>query len=189
MADISNNTLFYTSLQFLFSLVLNIAVNSFLFSDATIEKKAKSEVGIDFITAWVLSLISNIFGSIVVSITCGLTDYIDLLLVIMVESQYSDHAKTLLRKYVKQIKSNLRKFFIIELILMIICIYYITIFCAIYTNTQIHVIKDTAISFGINMVTPIFINLIPGMFRIPSLRIKKTRKEKLYNFSKFLQKF
>ena len=66
-------------------------------------------------------------------------------------------------------------FFIIGFIYLLFFWYYISSFCAVYENTQIHLIKDTLISFG----------LIPGIFRIPSLKINK--REKLYKFSKIIQ--
>ena len=68
-------------------------------------------------------------------------------------------------------------------------------FCAIYSNTQIHLIKDTLISFGISLLTPFGFYLLPGIFRISALsnRNKKSKKNKtrkfLYIFSKFLHFF
>ena len=50
-------------------------------------------------------------------------------------------------------------------------------FCAIYKNTQIHLLKDTLMSFGLSMISPFVIYLLPGLFRIPALsNIKKNRK-------------
>ena len=60
-------------------------------------------------------------------------------------------------------------------------------FCAIYINTQLHLIKDTLISYGLSMIYPFAIYLAPGVFRIPSLRAKKHDKEIMYKFSKILQ--
>ena len=60
-------------------------------------------------------------------------------------------------------------------------------FCAIYRNTQYHLIKDTLISFGLSLIYPFFIYLIPGFFRIPSLSKTKTKRKCLYNFSKVIQ--
>ena len=61
-------------------------------------------------------------------------------------------------------------------------------FCAVYVNTQIHLIKDTVISFVSAFISPFFIYLIPGFFRIPALAKRKIDRRYLYNFSKFLQK-
>ena len=72
--------------------------------------------------------------------------------------------------------------------LLLLCFwYYIAMFGAIYKNTQIHLIKDTLVSFGLSNLYPFFIYLIPGIFRIPALSNPKNKREVLYNFSKILQ--
>ena len=76
-------------------------------------------------------------------------------------------------------------FFIISFIFLLFFWYYISSFCAIYENTQIHLIKDTLISFGLSMLYPLGIYLIPGIFRFLSL--KNDKREIMYNFSKFIQ--
>ena len=60
-------------------------------------------------------------------------------------------------------------------------------FCAIYKNTQIHLLTDTLISFGLSFIYPFGIYLLPGMFRIPALSNHKNNRKCLYNFSKYLQ--
>jgi len=84
-------------------------------------------------------------------------------------------------------------FFIISTIFLFMFWYYLSMSCAIYMNTQIHLIKDTLISFGISLLYPFGIYLLPGIFRIPALSDKRKGSKKneerkyLYNFSKFLQ--
>ena len=60
-------------------------------------------------------------------------------------------------------------------------------FCGIYINTQNHFIKDSIISLIVSLIIPVFIYIIPGIFRIPSLRKGKSNHSKLYKFSVFLQ--
>ena len=62
---------------------------------------------------------------------------------------------------------------------------YLTSFCYVYKFTQYFVIKDASISFALSLIYPFFMNMLPGIFRIPSLR-KKNRKC-LYQLSKLLQ--
>ena len=80
-------------------------------------------------------------------------------------------------------------FFILSFILLLFFWYYISMFCAIYRNTQYHLLKDTLISFGLSLLYPFDINLLPGIFRIPSLSKPKKKRECLYKFSKILQFF
>ena len=58
-------------------------------------------------------------------------------------------------------------------------------FGVIYKNTQMHLLKDTLISFGLSLFFPFIIYLLPGIFRIPSLS-NNNKRQCLYNFSKFL---
>ena len=62
-------------------------------------------------------------------------------------------------------------------------------FCVIYKNTQIHLLKDTIISFSFSMIYPFGIYLLPGIFRIPALSNEKNKREYMYKFSQFLQLF
>ena len=67
--------------------------------------------------------------------------------------------------------------------------YYITCFCGIYINSQIHLIKDSVISLITSLIIPFGLNIIPGMFRILSMKVKKPSRECLYKFSVFLENF
>ena len=87
----------------------------------------------------------------------------------------------------KKLKIKFGLYFIISNIILLFFWYYLAMFCAIYQNTQIHLIKDTLISYGIGFIYPFGIYFIPGMFRIPSLADKKNKRECLYNISKLLQ--
>ena len=77
-------------------------------------------------------------------------------------------------------------FFLLGSLLLLFFWYFISCFCAVYTNTQIILIKDTLVSFGLSMVYPFGINLLPGIFRIPALKAKKKNKKCLYQISGFI---
>ena len=78
-------------------------------------------------------------------------------------------------------------FFIIGFIFELIIWYYLSVFCAVYRNTQIHLIKDTLISFVLSFIYHFGIVLIPGLFRIPSLSHPETKRECLYKLSLLFQ--
>ena len=80
-----------------------------------------------------------------------------------------------------------RLFYIIIITFLIVFWYYLSCFCAVYKNSQIHVIKDNLTSFSLSQLYPIGLCLLPGIFRITSLKDKKGSKENLYLFSKLLQ--
>ena len=90
----------------------------------------------------------------------------------------------------KKVLSNIRfkivLFFIISYILLFLLWIYLGCFCAVYRNTQIHLLLEVSSSFGISFFSPFFIYLLPGLFRIPSLKSKDNRPL-MYKFSKLLQ--
>ena len=78
-------------------------------------------------------------------------------------------------------------YFFISTIFLFVFWYYLSMFCAIYRNTQIHLISDTLISLGLSLIYPFGIYLLPGLFRIPALSNKKNKRNYLYQISKLLQ--
>ena len=78
-------------------------------------------------------------------------------------------------------------YFIFSFLLLIFFWYYISMFCIIYKNTQIHLLKDTLMSFCLSLIYSFGIYLLPGIFRMHSLSNRQYKKEYLYKFSKILQ--
>ena len=87
----------------------------------------------------------------------------------------------------RNIKIKFGFYFIISTILLVFFWYYVGIFCAVYVNTQFHLIKDTIISYLLSLISPFFTMLIPGLFRIPSLANREKNRSCLYKISKILQ--
>ena len=80
-------------------------------------------------------------------------------------------------------------YFIFSSLLLLFFWYYLSIFGAVYINTQYHLLKDTLVSFGLSLLYPFGLCLLPGIFRIPALSDPKKKKLYLYKFSKILQIF
>ena len=78
-------------------------------------------------------------------------------------------------------------YFVVSSIILLFFWYYLSMFGAIYRNTQYHLIKDTLISFGLSLIYPFFIYLLPGFFRIPALSNPKNKRKYLYNLSLLFQ--
>ena len=87
-------------------------------------------------------------------------------------------------KLIKKIKFKFILYFILSFLLLFCFWYYISMFDAVYKNTQFLLLEDTLMGFGLSLITPFVIYLIPGMFRIPALSAPQQDKRCLYNFSK-----
>ena len=92
-----------------------------------------------------------------------------------------------MNKTYKILKIKFILFFIISFIILFIFACYIICFCGVYTNTQIHLIKDTVYSFVLSLIYPFGTYLIPCLFRIIALRAKNKDKNYIYSFSQFIE--
>ena len=87
-------------------------------------------------------------------------------------------------KLITIIKIKLTFFYILNICILVVYWYYVTCFCGIYRNTQIHLLKDSLFSYIFSLITPFGIYIFPSIFRVLALR----RKSKiLYILSKLLQ--
>ena len=86
---------------------------------------------------------------------------------------------------VKKLKLKFILFYIITSIFLIFFWIYLSCLCAVYVNTQYHLIKDSLVSFSLSLIYPFVLNLIPIFIRIPA--IKKRNKECMYKISKAFQ--
>ena len=166
--------------------ITNYAVNALFFNDNTMHKIYEDEgkFNLTYQIPQIIysSLISGIFSTILKML--ALTENI------VLEIKHQKEIKNIKSKKEKSYKIiNLKFIFfcITSIIMLTIFFYYIACFCAIYKNTQIHLIKDSMTSFGLSLLYPFITFLFPGILRIPALKNKKNKREILYKISKFVQ--
>ena len=169
---------------FLFNLTLFYFVNTIFFDDKTMHKIYEDKGSFDIIgqipQIIYSSLISMVF-SIILEFLALTGEVIIELKKIKLSKNFNKKIKSLGNK----IKIKFVLYFIISTIFLLCFWYYLSMFCAIYVNTQIHLIKDTILSFLLSLIEPFGIYLIPGLVRIPSL--SKPNCKLLYKFSIILQ--
>ena len=107
--------------------------------------------------------------------------------VLKIKSSKNDEISKIYKSETRKINIKFICFFIVMIIFLMAFWYYVGCFCAVYKNTQIHLISDTLISFGTSLLYPFGIYLLPGFFRISALSDKGNEKECLYNLSKIAQ--
>ena len=169
---------------FLFIFSLYFTINCLFFRDSTTHKIYVDKGNFNFIyqipQILYSSLISNAINSIVSYLSLSEKSIIDLKKDAFITSKK-------VRNLINFLKVKFVLFFIIEFSLLLLFWYYLSCFCTVYKNTQIHLIKDTLISFGLSLLYPLLLYLIPGIFRIPSLRAKRGNSTYLYKISKVFQ--
>ena len=169
---------------FVFSFGLYFTINALFFNDITMHKIYEDKGKFNFIYQIPQILYSSIISSIINMIITSLSLSEKNILSIKQEKKDIDRKIILVLKYLKM---KIIIFFILIFTLLLLFWCYISCFCAIYKNTQIHLIKDTLISFGFYLLYPFGLGLFPGIFRIPALKSSNQSKECLYKFSKIIQ--
>ena len=173
---------------FFFTFSLFFSINTLFFNDDIIHKIYEDKGKYDFsyyMPQIIYSvLISKCINSLIKILALSQINIID----IKKEDQKKLSIEKI-RETLRKLKIKFIIFFIIAFIILLFFWYYITCFCSIYENTQIHWIADSITSFGISLIYPIIICLIPGIFRILSLRVEKPTLKILYKFSSFLDNY
>ena len=171
---------------------MNYAINALFFNDDTMHKIYEEKGKFPFL----YQLPQMIYSSIISQILNSILQLLALSDEVILEFKNNKNIYNAKEGKIKLIKRLLIKFilfFIISSIFLLMFWYYISMFCNIYENTQIHLLSDTLISFGMSLLYPFGIYLLPGLFRIPALSKRKENNNLsgkgkcLYNFSKFLQ--
>ena len=171
---------------FFISFIIYYAVNALFFDDNTMHKIYEDEGSFNFIYQLPQIAYSSLISTVL---------NILLKLLALSEGNIIDYKKNKnknnLDERTKELNNKLNikfiLYFIISFIFLLLFWYYLSMFCAIYRNTQYHLIKDTLISFGLSLIYPFFIYLLPGFFRIPALSNPKNKRKYLYNLSLLFQ--
>ena len=171
---------------FFINFVLELAINALFFDDKNMHKIYEDKGKFDFLFQLPQIIYSLIISYVLDTLLKLLALSEDYILNLKADKTYKDLNKRY-AKLNRKIKIIILLFYITSSIFLLFFWYYISIFCSVYRNTQIHLIKDTLISFIFSLFTPFVIYLLPGFFRIPALSIKNNNRECLYNISKIIQ--
>ena len=169
---------------FFFSFTLFYTVNALFFTDSTMHKIYIDQGRFNFI----YQIAQIIYSTVISTIINIIIKYLSLSEKEIVElKEEKKNVKEKAEELLKKLLIKFIMFFIICYLFLIFFWYYLSCFCVVYKNTQLHLIKDTLISFCLSLIYPIFINLLPGIFRIISLNSPKKEQKCLFFISKILQ--
>ena len=173
---------------FVIGLAIEYIVNALFYNDDTMHKIYENKGQFDLETQLPIAFYSTIISTLLNYPLNFLALSNDVII-----DYKQDISKINIMKRAKKLKKTLTikftLYFIISFIFLLFFWYYLSIFGVIYKNTQMHLLKDTLMSFGLSLIIPFIFYLFPGIFRIPALSNRKSKKACLYNFSKFLQLF
>ena len=78
-------------------------------------------------------------------------------------------------------------FFLLGIAFHLIFWFSLSSFSNMYRNTQVFVLENALIAFGISCIYPIIFNILPSIFRVCSLSGDEKNHNIIYSISKFLQ--
>ena len=169
---------------FLFTIALFLTINALFFNDINMHKiyelKGRYHLINQLPTIFYSSIISLLINIILKYLSLSEND------ILKIKYEIHDIIKKS-REVLQWLKIKFITFFILTFILLISFWYYISCFCAIYRNTQLHLMKDTLTSYILSLLYPFIMYIFPGIFRIPSLRARNKDKECMYKISKYIQ--
>ena len=169
---------------FIFSFASYYSVNAIFFTDYTMHKIYEDQGNFNFI----YQLPQIIYSSLICSVINIIVVYFSLSEknILSLKNEKKNINQKIAEKS-KCLRIKFYLFFLISFLLLILFWYYLSCFCSVYKNSQLHLFKDTIICFGLSLLYPLGLCLLPGIFRIPSLKAKQKDKEYLYKFSKIIQ--
>ena len=170
---------------FFFSFASDLAINALFFNDDTMHKIYQDRGKFDLL----FQIPQILYSTLISKLINTLIKTLALSQINIIEFKLQKRKNFIKEKYSKMLivlRNKIIGFFICTFIILLWFWYYVTCFCGIYTNTQIHLIKDCLISLLTSLIYSFAINLLPGLFRIPAIRMKKPC---LYKFSSFLENY
>ena len=171
---------------FFIGFTIEYVVNALFYNDETMHKIYESKGQFDLLSQLPIIIYSYLISSILNTPLNYLALSSDTILNF---KQYKSMNNIMIREnnLIRILDIKFLYFFIISFLFLIFFWYYLSLFGVIYKNTQVHLLKDTLVSFGLSLIVPFIIYLIPGIFRIPSLY--NTKRKCLFGVSQFLQSF
>ena len=166
----------------MFQFIIYITVSALFFTDNTLNNNYKKKNKFDFpfmirqlAFTFLICLGINIIFKLLVKTDDNIID-------IKYGKKQFDEAKC-------RVKCKFIFYLIFSIIIIILGWFYISCFCAVYSNTQIILIKCAGYSLAISFIYPFFTSLLSSSFRKCALNSKNKDKKCLFEFSKILEYF
>ena len=166
---------------FLFSFVIYYALNTFFFNYTIIHKIYENGGDYNLSPQIIYSfIISYYINNIIKYLTLSEKNLLELKQEKTIKSAKDKVSKVERCLIIKNII-----YFVFSFVFFLFFWYYLSSFCAVYQNSQKHLIINTFISFLLGLIIPFVINLVPVVLRRYSLNLNN--RECIYKFSKILQ--
>ena len=169
------------SKYFLFILI-DLTINALLYSDKVVSNKSHNNGQLDFFVTMILTIVSNLISVFIdhyLSLLTKSEEVIEIIKDIKQEYIFLKVCKTVFK--IVAIKSFI--YFLLSIIIIIFCFYYLTIFCAIYNKSQKSLLMNYIISFIEGIIIKVIIIIVITITRKFGISYKN---KYIYNTSNYL---
>ena len=167
---------------FLFSFSLNLTIEALFYNEEVMHNIYEIEGIYDIIG----QISQIIYSSIISTLINIIIKYFALSQKYVIQQKNNKSDENTVLKLKRMINILIKKFilfYVFCFILLFFSWYYISCFCAIFSNTQVHLIKDVLIGFGLSLIYPIISYLFSGIFRFIAF---KNENKFIYKFSNLI---
>lgn len=168
---------------FLLKLLLSFFINSILYNDDIVSQKYHNNGELDTFTTIFLSLVSSLVSTFIAWIVKRITSFHHLFIVIVNEKKTQKKYLKSLNYAFKLMNNEFIIFIFVNLFLQLMAISYLTIFCIVYKNSQISLIKNFFTSFAEDLIISVGFSVLVTIFRKLGLTLKI---KQLYETSRFI---
>ena len=168
---------------FLLSCLLELFFNSLLFTDEVVSKKYHNNGKLELLTSLFLSIASNIVSSFTLFLIKRFTKYYLFFIQIKKEIKEERNYLIALKNAFILLKRNLIIFVIISICIIIISLYYISIFCIMYYYSQFSLLNNYFIGVLESLIISIISTFISSILRIVGLNLKI---RKIFDISRYI---
>ena len=173
--------------SYLLEVALEFTLNAMLFTDDVISKRYENGGSVDMMTTLMLSFCSNMISNVLATLISKLTNFNIVLESIKLEVKDQNEFYSMnMKLYNGVIRIRLILFFVVEFVLLTFCLYYVTIFCKIYSGSQSIWLFDCITGIGISLAISIAISFVVALLRYISLKCKAKR---FFIYSKFMKRY
>ena len=173
---------------FFIGFAIESSVNALFFDDDTMHKIYKSSGAFD----WKIQLPIMLYSTLISMVLNEPLNFFGLSnddIISFKQNSTKMNFKNRTKSLKKKLSIKFILFFLLGFLLLAFLWYYISMFCIIYKNTQIHLMYDSLMSFGLSFIIPFGYNLLPALLRAVALSNRKHKRKLLYNISKLFQFF
>ena len=168
---------------YIFDFLLDVALNCFLYTDDVVSEKYLNEGSLGTFTSLSLSLASNVISSIIGYFLGKLGEYTDIFDMVIKHVTIKRYYYLNIIKFRKYLKLRLSFFYIIQFIMCLLMAYYITIFCIIYSKSQVSVVFNYIYGILESLAISIGLSIIITLMRFISIKYKYIQ---IYRTSQYL---